>query len=340
MEYFLTGGTGFIGTRLIERLAADGHALTVLTRDRSNATHLPDSVSVLEGDITEKASMREGIEGVDGVFHLAAWFQLGPGPWNERLAERINVDGTRNVLELMDEHDVPKGVYVSTVGVYGNTGGEYVDESYRSPNDFPTVYQETKWRAHYEIADPMMEDGLPLVVATLGAIYGPGDKTYGGTPRAAAIDYLHGDLPMIPSDFVMSFDHVEDTAANLQRAMEHGSPGEEYIIAGEPRDLVEYFDIAEDCTGVPAPRAVPGSLFGLLRYGVAALEGITKPPEGFESELLGFFATGEALVDNSKARRELDIEHRSLEDGVREYMRWEMEEQGMEPGRAESSAET
>jgi dihydroflavonol-4-reductase len=329
MEYFVTGATGFIGTHLVERLTANGHEVTALTRDQSNATHLPDSVSVVEGDITKKASMREEMRDVDGVFHLAAWFQLGPGPWNKRKAEQINVDGTRNVLELVDELDVPKGVYVSTVGVYGNTGGEYVDESYRSPNAFPTVYQDTKWRAHYEIAESMMENGLPLVVATLGAIYGPGDKPYGGTPRSAAVNYLHRDLPMIPSDFVMSFDYVEDTAANIHRAMERGTPGEEYIIASEPRSLVEYFDIAENCTGVPAPRPVPGLVFGLLRYGVAGLETIRRPPEGFESELLGFFAAGEVLVDNSKARRELDIEHRSLEDGVREYMAWEMEQQGM-----------
>jgi dihydroflavonol-4-reductase len=214
--------------------------------------------------------------------------------------------------------------------VYGNTSGEYVDESYRSPNSFPTVYQETKWRAHYEIADPMIEDGLPLVIATLGAIYGPGDKAYGGTPRSAAIDYLHGDLPIIPNDFVLPFDYVEDTAANIQRAMDAGKPGEEYIIASEPRNLVEYFDIAEELTGVPAPRAVPGSLFGLLSYGVAGIEKITKPPEGFESELLSFFNSGRVLVDNSKAQRELDIEHRSLKDGIREYMEWEVEQQGMQ----------
>jgi dihydroflavonol-4-reductase len=331
MEYFVTGATGFIGTRLVERLASEGHDVTALTRERSNAAHLPEAVTVVEGDVTDADSMREAMRGVDGLFHLAAWFQLGPGPWNRDKAERINVEGTRTVLELMDDLDVPKGVYVSTVGVYGNTGGEYVDESYRSPNSLPTVYQETKWRAHYEVAEPMMDDGLPLVVATLGAIYGPGDKPYGGTPRTAVIDYLNGDLPVIPSDFVMSLDHVDDTAANLVRAMERGTPGEEYIVAGEPRSLVEYFGIAEECTGVPAPRAVPGALFGLLRYGVAAVETVARPPAGFESELLGFFASGRVLVDNAKARRELGVEHRSLEDGVREYMRWEMDQQGMTP---------
>jgi len=330
MEYFVTGATGFIGTHLVERLVNDGHHVTALTRNRANATHLPDSVSVVEGNITDKASMRAGMESADGVFHLAAWFQVGPGPWNKNKAERINVDGTRNVLELMDTLDIPKGVYVSTVGVYGDTGGEYADESYRAPNDFPSVYQRTKWRAHYEIAEPMIDDGLPVVITTLGAIFGPGDRDYGGTPRTGFTGHLNGDLPMIPNEFVLPWDYVEDTAANIISAMEHGDPGEEYIIANEPRNIVEVFDMVEELTGIPRPRAVPPSLFTILGYGMLALEQFTKPPEGLESELLRFFASGRVLVDNSKAQTELDIEHRPLTESLRSYLEWELPQQGLD----------
>jgi len=330
MEHFVTGGTGFIGSHLVERLVADGHRVTVLTRSRSNAADLPDDVTVVEGDITDKESMREGMEGVDGVFHLAAWFQIGPGPWNEAKAERINVEGTRNVLALMDELDVPKGVYASTVGAYGNTGGETVDETYRSPNDFPSVYQETKWRAHYEVAEPMIDDGLPLVITTLGAIYGPRDKDYGGTPRTAFVDYLNGDLPMLPDDFVLSFDYVEDTARMLHKAMAEGEPGEEYIVASEPRNLVEVFEVAERLTGIEGPRTVPSTLLRWLSHPMAAVEQFTRSPEGLRSEMLRFFDSGAVLVDNSKAQRELGIRHRPLEDGVREYLDWELEQQGMD----------
>jgi dihydroflavonol-4-reductase len=326
MEYFVTGATGFIGTHLVDRLEANGHEVIALTRDRTNADHLPDSVTVVEGDITEKESMRSAMEGVDGVFHLAAWFQVGPGPWNDEKAERINVDGTRNVLELMDDLNVPKGVYVSTVGVYGNTGGEHVDESYRAPNSFPSVYQRTKWRAHYEVAEPMVADGLPLVIATLGAIYGPGDKDYGGTPRTAFLGHLQQDLPMVPSDFALPWDYVEDTAANLLRAMERGTPGEEYIIANEARGVAEVLEIVEEMTDIPAPRAVSGTIFYWLSRGIKPVEAVTRPPEGFESELLEFFSSGRVLVDNSKAVRELGIEHRPIEEGLREYLQWELEQ--------------
>lgn len=330
MDYFITGGTGFIGTHLVKQLVDDGHTVTALTRNRSNAEHLPDSVAVVEGDITEKESMREAMAGVDGVFHLAAWFQVGPGPWNKEKAERINVDGTRNVLELMDELDIPKGVYASTVGAYGNTGGEYVDESYRPDNNFPSVYQQTKWRAHYEVAEPMIDDGLPLVIATLGAIFGPGDKNYGGTPRTGFTGYLSEELPMMPKDFALPWDYVKDTANNLQLAMEHGDPGEEYIIANDPRSMPEVLEIAEDLTGIEPPSAVPGTVFQILGTGMALVERVTTPPEGLESEVLRFFATGAVLVDNSKAQSELNIDHRPLTESLQTYLDWELEQQGME----------
>ncbi len=312
MDYFVTGATGFIGTHLVERLLDDGHEVSALTGDEANAEHLPESVTVVEGDITEKESMREAMAGADGVFHLAAWFQIGPGPWNEAKAERINVEWTRNVLELIDELDIPKGVYASTVGVYGNTDGNHVDESYRSPNDFPSIYQETKWRAHYDVAEPMIDDGLPLVIATLGAIYGPGDKAYGGTPRTAFQGHLNQELPMIPADFSLPWDYVEDTAANLHQAMNARRPGEEYIIASEFRSVPEILGIVEDLTGIPAPRSAPSTLFAILSRGVSVVELVTRPPEGFASELLAFFTSGEVLVDNSKAERELGIEHRPV----------------------------
>jgi dihydroflavonol-4-reductase len=331
MRYFVTGGTGFIGSHLVEELLADDHEVVVLTRSRSNAAHLPDSVEVVEGDVTSRESFSDAMADVDGVFHLAAWFQLGPGPWNAERAERINVEGTRNVLRAMDERDVPKGVYVSTIGAYGTTGGEVVDETSRPSNDLPTVYQETKWRAHYEVAEPMMADGLPLVVATLGAIYGPGDKNYGGTPRTAWVDYLHGDLPILPDEFVLSTDYVADTARNLHRAMADGTPGEEYILASEPRNLAELFDIAEDLTGIDAPRRVPRRVFRWLGHAMSAVETVTRPPAGYESELLHFFDSGRILVDNSKARRELGIEHRSDREALRTYLEWELAQQDVNP---------
>jgi dihydroflavonol-4-reductase len=325
MEYFVTGATGFIGRNVVKQLLEDGHEVIALTRSRSNATHLPNEVTVVEGDITDKETMREPMTGVDRLFHMAAWWFIGPGPRNRETAERINVEGTRNVLELMDELDIPKGVYTSTVGVYGDTGGETVDETHRPEDPGLCVYFRTKWRAHYEVARPMMEDGLPLVIVQPGGVYGPEDKEYGSL-REPFLNWLQDDLPMLPREVALPYDHVEDTARGHLLAMEHGDPGEEYIISSESREVVEVFDLAAEITGVPAPRKVSPLWFKILAKATTPLEWVTTPPEGMEPEMFRTYGGTEVLVDNSKAERELGIEHRPLEEGLREYLEWELEQ--------------
>lgn len=332
MEFFVTGATGHMGTHLVRQLVTESHDVVALTRSRSNANHLPDEVAVIEGDITNKESMREPMAGVDGVFHLAAWVPVGPGPWNTEKAERVNVDGTRNVLVLMDELDIPKGVYTSGLGVFPGDSEEIYDES--DNPDCPTVavHFQTLWQAHYEVAKPMMNNGLPLVIVLPGAIYGPIERApQGGTPRAAFRDYLMGDLPMIPLGFSIPWEHAADTGRNHVRAMTDGVSGEEYIIAAsEATSMVDLFDIAESITGIPAPRAVPPWVFGGLATVMGVAERVIRPPDGLESELLAWFAGRDYRADTTKAKRELGIEHRPLKEGLREYLLWEMDQLGME----------
>jgi dihydroflavonol-4-reductase len=329
MEYFITGATGLIGTHVVGQLVDEGHDVVALTRSRPNANHLPDGVRVVEGDIIEKESMREPMTGVDGVFHMAAWFYVGPGPREAAKAERINVEGTRNVLELMDELDVPRGVYTSTVAVYPGTSGRTVDESLDPECPTWSVYARTKWEAHFEVAKPMIEDGLPLVIVQPGGVYGPYDKLY-GSARAAFRDYLQEDLPMVPRSWTLSFDYAPDTARAHVLAMENGEPGEEYIVASEPRTMGELFGCAEEITGIPAPRTAPDWLFGGLARLMRGVERVTTPPEGLEAEMMDFFAGRQYLVDNSKAKHELGIEHRPLAEGLREYLAWEIDQLGMD----------
>jgi dihydroflavonol-4-reductase len=136
---------------------------------------------------------------------------------------------------------------------------------------------------------------------------------------------------MVPEDFVLSWDYVEDTAANIRRAMEHGEPGEEYIIASEPRSMVDVLSRAEDLTGISPPPAAPPWVFTLMGYGMQGVELVTRPPEGLESEVLQFFATGPILVDNSKAKADLGIEHRPFEERLETYLDWELDQQDLDP---------
>lgn len=329
MEYFVTGATGLIGTHVVRQLHADGHDVIALTRDRANAAHLPTGVDVVEGDVTDKASFTAAMTGVDGVFHVAAWFYVGPGPRQIERAERINVAGTRNVLELMAELDVPKGVYTSTVGVHPGTSDEVIDETVRPTKPTYAVYNRTKWEAHYEVARPMIESGLPLVVVLPSGVYGPHDKPRGSI-RGMVRDYLTGDLPAIPRGLRLSFDHAADVADGHVRAMERGEPGEEYIVASEARTVGEVMECLETLTGISAPPTLPDAVFGGLSRVMRLYERVATPPAGLEPELLSFLAGRQFEVANSKARRELGVEFRSLEDGLASYLEWELDQMGMD----------
>ncbi len=329
MEYFVTGATGLIGTHVTRQLIDAGHDVIGLTRSRDNAAHLPDDTTIVEGDITEKASIRDAMAGVDGVFHIAAWFYVGPGPQEVQKAEQINIDGTRNVLELIDELDIPKGVYTSTVGVYPATSGEILDESIDPPCPTFSVYHRTKWEAHYNVAEPFIADGLPLVVVLPSGVYGPHDKLYGSI-RGMVRDYLTGDLPVIPRELTVSFDHAADIADAHIRAMEDGRIGEKYIIASDAHPVADVLACAEDLTGIPAPPTIPDAVFGWLATIMRPVTRIVSPPASLEPELLAFLAGRQYHVDNSKATRELGIDHRPLEAGLRTYLAWEIEQLGNE----------
>src|SRR5688572_27785843 len=113
MKYFVTGATGFVGSVLAKQLRQAGHEVHASVRDPNKAMLLQSlGVRVFQGDVTEKESMREAMQGVDGVFHVAGWYKIGVKDKSD--AERVNVQGTLNILELMKELNTPKGVYTST----------------------------------------------------------------------------------------------------------------------------------------------------------------------------------------------------------------------------------
>lgn len=318
--YFVTGATGFIGGHVARQLIAAGHRVMAIVRDPGRASDLTAlGVRVVPGEITDKNSLRQPMAGVDGVFHLAGWYRIGIRDTRE--AYRVNVLGTRAVLEVMHELGVPRGVYTSTLAVNGDTHGRLVDESYRHSGPFLSEYDRSKWFAHYEVAEPLIGAGLPLIVVQPGGVYGPGDNS----PQGQLLrQYLRRQLPMVPQGTALCWGHVEDTARGHLQAMERGSVGESYIIAGPPATVIETLALAERITGVPAPRIHPPP--ALVR-GAAAMMGLLEQvvpvPDTYSSEYLRVAAGVTYLGSSAKAKRELGFAARSLEEGLRQTLEYE-----------------
>jgi nucleoside-diphosphate-sugar epimerase len=322
MKYFVTGATGFVGGVLAKTLRAQGHDVHASIRTPEKAKELQSlGVKLFQGDVTDKESMREAMQGVDGVFHVAGWYKIGVKDKSD--AERVNVQGTRNVLELMQELSIPRGVYTSTLAVNSDTHGQLVDESYHFRGKHLTEYDRTKAAAH-DIAKELIAKGLPLVIVMPGLIYGPGDTS---EVRNNIISFLREQLPMLPSQTAYCWAHVDDIAQGHIMAMERGKIGESYIIAGEPYRVEKAFKLASQITGKRAPMVVPHQILGLMSVLVKPFDGIMPPT--YTSEGLRVTSGVTYWGDNSKARRELGYTPRALREGWAETLRHEMKLLGM-----------
>lgn len=317
MHVFITGATGFIGGHLARSLVARGDRVTALVRDPSRAQDLVErGIQLATGDITDKDSMRPAMSGADGVYHVAGWYKVGVH--DPETAYAVNVDGTRNVLELMSELGISKGVYTSTLAANGDTDGRVLDEKSLFQGHPMSLYDRTKRIAHAQVAGPMMADGLPLVVVLPGLVYGPGDGSDSGD---ALRDYLAGDLPALPTGTAACWAHVDDIVDGHILAMDLGRPGQDYIIAGPCHTFIEAFDTAESICGVAAPKMhIPGWALRWLSWPAWVVERFRPLPPRYTFEGLRVQGGTTYLGSNEKAAVELGYQPRNLETGLRQSL--------------------
>lgn len=315
----MTGGTGFIGRRLVSKLRERGDDVVALVRDPEKAGDLKRAgVELVEGDLTNVEAIRRGAEGSDACFHGAAIYKVGIPKSQHAEMYETNVRGTERVLDAAIEAAVPKIVYVSTVNVFGNTGREVVDESYeRPPDGFLSYYDQTKYESH-QVALDRIAKGAPVVIVQPGGVYGPDDHS----EIANMIDqYRSGKLPMVPfPETGLNMVHVDDVADGCILAFENGEPGESYVLGGEittMRGIIEKVAQIEGKkppkrnlpTGVMKAIAPAGPLVGKLmgmapnmRELISASDGVTY------------------WAKDDKARTRLGYAPRDLETGLRQTL--------------------
>ncbi len=176
MNILLTGATGFIGSRMALRFRDKGHKVTALAlvnndQEQARKQTLEDQgITVVVGDVTEKQKLAECLQDCDWVFHLAA--AQHEANVADDYFQRINVDGTRNLLDAAIEASVKKFVYGSTIGVYGQAMEGELDESSRLEPD--NIYGKTKLEAERLVIS--YQEKLPVVCIRISETYGPGDN--------------------------------------------------------------------------------------------------------------------------------------------------------------------
>jgi nucleoside-diphosphate-sugar epimerase len=319
MRAFVTGGTGFIGGRVVRRLRERGDQVVALVRSPGRATDLAElGCELVEGDLTSAEAIRRGVQGCDAAFHIAAVYKIGiPASERESMRE-ANVRGTALVLDSAVEANVKKIVYVSTVVVFGNTNGEIVNETYHHDGKgFLSCYEETKYQSH-EVALDRIAQGAPVVIAQPGGVYGPGDHSELGN----IIDQTRtGKLKMLMfAETGFNLAHVDDVAEGILLAHDRGQVGEAYVLGGEISTMGDLIRKVADISGREAPsRAMPVSLMKMaIPIGPVVGKMMGFPPNLRElirsSDGVTYWAT------DAKARRELGYAPRDMETGLRQTL--------------------
>jgi len=178
MKFFITGGTGFIGSRLVHQLARNPeNEIVCLVRNLSRAAILPqESVSIIEGDITNPASYQKAMSGTDVLIHAAGVVRHSVS--NRKELYRVNVDGTRAVFQSAFDHTVPKAVHIGSAGIYHPTGAHVPTVHSPIPKQHKNYYAHTKYLAHM-IADEYTEKGMHVIQILPVSVYGPGSPLFG-----------------------------------------------------------------------------------------------------------------------------------------------------------------
>lgn len=320
MKVFLTGGTGFIGGEVARQLRGRGDEVVCLVRTPEKAAKLRElGCELSAGDLGDAGVLREAMAGCDAVIHAAAMYEVGiPARQRPEMWE-ANVEGTRRTMEAALEAKVPRVVYVSTVGIFGNTHKKVVDESYRNPEtDFTSYYEETKLEAHKVVERMIEERSLPAIIVQPGGVYGPGD-----TSQVADLleQFFAGKLPLLPfPELGICMTHVEDIAGGILLGLDKGAPGETYVISGPATTMREAIETVAKVSGRKAPkRNLPTGLMKMMiPLGPVVGKVMGQPPNLRELISSGDNVTFWASYD--KARRELGYSPRGMEEGLRQML--------------------
>jgi len=317
-KVLVTGATGFIGRHLVHALlGAEDVQVKIMTR---GGYPFPDSwvgaAEVRIVDLTDRRSLRSALQGTDIVYHLA-------GETREAaLFHKVNVEGTRNLLEACAGQALSRFLYLSSAGVIGPGGGNIVDEE--AACDQADEYERSKFLAEETVTRFADENGMPVTILRPTVVFGEGPRrgkdSFGQWLRAIQSGRF---WPIGRGSYVANYIYVKDLvqgcvlAANSEKAV-----GETYILS-DPCPLKEFIAMMAGALGKKIPRFfIPVPLAYLAAAGseiVGTLLGMSFPLTLNRVRAL----TSRRLYSSRKIRQELGFTPKiGLADGIRRTVVW------------------
>lgn len=319
MKVLITGANGFLGAWLTGRLLAEGHEVSALVRKNSDLSELENkSPSFAYGDVTDKESLQRAFKGQEIVFHLAGVvaYKKSARP----LMNQVNVDGTRNVVDVCEEQNIPKLIHVSSVVAIGASFRPKVlnEDSEYNISHLDLGYFETKKQAEEIVLNAARQNRVRAVAVNPATIYGFGDAKKGS--RKTQVKVARHEFPFYTSGGI-NVVAVEDVIEGILLAVKKGRNGERYILANENMTIKDLFTKISAFAGVKPPRIyMPNPVLHSIGIAGDFLEKINVNI-GVSRENY-YTATMFHWFDNAKARKELGFQPTSAEKALENSVRW------------------
>jgi dihydroflavonol-4-reductase len=317
----VTGASGFLGSAVARALVARGLRVRALVRPTSPRDNLDGlGCEVVAGDLTDRTSLGAALSGMRHLFHVAADYRF----WarDPSVILRVNVEGTRNLMEEALSAGVERIVHTSSVATLKLTGATRpADETTPlSPEEAIGVYKRSKTLAERTVETMIRSDKLPAVIVNPTTPIGPRDIKPTPTGRIL-LDAARGRIPAFV-DTGLNFAHVDDIAEGHLLAFERGRIGERYILGGENVLLHDLLATIADAAGRRAPRIrLPRTPLFPLAYGAQAVALITGREPLMTVDALRM-SRYHMFFTCAKAKRELGYSSRAYQEGVIDALAW------------------
>ncbi len=321
-KVFITGANGLIGSNLCHKLTELGYDVIAMVRAQSNLLGLTGFAGkIIFGDILEEKNLTLLMGGSDFVFHTAGLVSFD----NRRRDElfRVNVEGTRNVMNVALQVGVKKVVHTSSVAAIGipatsNIADETVEYNRLKYN---IAYSDSKHFGEIQV-EKAVERGLDVVIINPASVVGQRDVY---SHFGVLLRILRGKkiVPYVPGG--MCVVGVEDVVAGEIAALKSGRTGERYILGSENISFKELFRKIGEVVGASAPNVyIPIWAASIAASWLESLSNMTgKPPVLTKAHVVG--ATLPHYFSFGKAKRELGFEPHPIMDAIRESYKWYLE---------------
>lgn len=319
-KIFVTGGAGFIGSRVVKLLLDQGYEVRCLLRNSTNTRRIDGlNYEKFIGDITNASSLEEGMKGCTGVIHLASLSN-----WKDIKSSKmplVVIDGSKNVIEAAKKNGNLKMVYVSSSTAIDGTDDLRIlneDSPLTLPNNNHYVYAHAKKQVE-EYCKQEAKNGFPVVIVNPTEVYGPYD--YDKITLGNLIDFATTKTVQL-AEGGTSIVYVDDVANGIIAALEKGRPGERYILGGDNMEFKDLAKLTLEILGINKPIKTIGRKMLMNLAWMSKTFGINM---GFEPAVIPY-AVKYWFVDNSKAKKELGVSFRSPREILEPTLQWAKQE--------------